>query len=121
MVLASWSKSRQKVEESSKSLKNLKDLKSCKGHRFRGTFTEAPILCQRTPTFVKVLTVFRALFAAPKKLSRGHFRFNYEQSTANGAADALPRFFLCGDSFLQAPLHQAFICAAHVFPPLLQL
>ena len=39
-------KSRQKVEKSSKSSKNLKGLKSCKGHRFGGTFTEAPILRQ---------------------------------------------------------------------------
>ena len=43
---ASWSKSRQKVEELSKSLKNLEGLKSCKGHWFGGTFTNAPILCQ---------------------------------------------------------------------------
>ena len=29
-----------------KSKENLKGLKSCKGHRFRGTFTKAPILRQ---------------------------------------------------------------------------
>ena len=33
------------VEKSSKS-KNLKSLKSRKGHRLRGTFTEAPVLRQ---------------------------------------------------------------------------
>ena len=46
VLLASQSKSRQKVEESSKSPKNLKGLKSCKGHQFGVTFTEAPVLCQ---------------------------------------------------------------------------
>ena len=58
MVVESWSKSRQRVEESSKSPKNLKGRKSCKGHRFGGMFTEAPILRQRTLTFNRVLTVF---------------------------------------------------------------
>ena len=65
--MASRSKSRQKVEESSKSPKNLKGLKSCKGHRFKGTFTKAPVLRQRrTRACVRTLTVFRALFAGPR-------------------------------------------------------
>ena len=68
MVLASWSKSCPKVEESSKSSKNLKGLKSCKGHRFGGTFTEAPVFRQRsTRASVKTVTVFRAPFAGTKK------------------------------------------------------
>ena len=46
VVVASRSKSCQKVEESSKRPKNLKGLKNCKGHRFGGTFTEAPVLRQ---------------------------------------------------------------------------
>ena len=46
VLVASQSKSCQKVEELSKCLKNLKGLKSCKGHRFGGTFTEAPILIE---------------------------------------------------------------------------
>ena len=49
-----------------KSPKNLKGLKSCKGHRFEGTFTKAPILRQRTRASVRALTVFRALFAGPR-------------------------------------------------------
>ena len=74
MVLASRSKSRQKIEESSKSLKNLKNLKSCKGHHFGGTFTEALILRQRTQTFNRLLTVFRALFARSKNFFDITFR-----------------------------------------------
>ena len=97
MVLASRSKSRQKVEESSKSPKNLKDLKSCKGHRFGGTFTGAPILRQldtRNSSFRLELCqfFFQALLAGPKKLSQGHFRFDYRQGKANGAGNALSRF-----------------------------
>ena len=64
----SQSKSRQKVKESSKSPKNLKGLKSCKGHRFGGTFTEAPILRQRTQTFDRVLTVFKLFLLGPRAL-----------------------------------------------------
>ena len=66
VLLANRSKSRQKVEESSKSSKNLKGLKSCKGHRFGGTFTKAPILRQRTRASVTTLIVFQALFAGPR-------------------------------------------------------
>ena len=44
MVLASQSKSCQKIEELLKSPKNLKGLKSYKGHWFGGTFTKAPFL-----------------------------------------------------------------------------
>ena len=66
MLLASWSKSCQKVEGSSKSPKNLKSLKSCKGHRFGGTFTEVPILRRRTRASIRALTVFQALFARPR-------------------------------------------------------
>ena len=36
---------------------------SCKSHRFRGMFTKAAILFQRTRASVGALTVFRALFA----------------------------------------------------------
>ena len=66
VLLASRSKSCQKVEGSSKSLKNLKGLKSCKGHQFGGTFTEAPILRRRTRASIRALTVFQALFARPR-------------------------------------------------------
>ena len=66
VVVASQLKSRQKVKELSKSPKNLKGLKSRKGHRLGGTFTEAPILRQRTRTSDRALTVFRALFAGPR-------------------------------------------------------
>ena len=41
-----FSKSRQKVEESSKNPKALKVWKICKGHWFKGTFTEALIFRQ---------------------------------------------------------------------------
>ena len=57
------SKNRQKVQRASKVWK------ICKGDRFGGTFTKVPILRQRTRTFDKILTVFQALFAGPKKLS----------------------------------------------------
>ena len=93
IVVASWSKSCQKVKKLSKSWKSLKGLKICKGHRFGGMFTKAPILRQRTRASVKALTVFRVLFARPKNLSQGHFRFNYWQGKANGAADTLSKFF----------------------------
>ena len=66
VLLASRSKSCQKVERLSKSPENLKGLKSCKGHRFKGTFTKALILRQRIRAFVRALTVFQALFARPK-------------------------------------------------------
>ena len=46
VVLASWSKSCQKIEESSKSPKNLKGLKSCKSHWFGEMFIKKPILYQ---------------------------------------------------------------------------
>ena len=85
VVLVSRSKSRQKVKESSKSPKNLKGLKSCKGYWFGGTFTEAPILRRRTRASVIALTVFQA----PQELPQYHFYFNYRQSKANRAADAL--------------------------------
>ena len=45
------SKGRKSVKKS----KNLKDLKSPKGHRFGGTFTEAPIFRQRTRASVTAL------------------------------------------------------------------
>ena len=63
------SKSRQKVEESSRSPKNLKGLKSCKGHRYGGTFTEAPILRQLNTRNSKALIAFRALFARTRRSS----------------------------------------------------
>ena len=67
VLVASRSKSCQKVEKASKSPKNLKGLKSCENHRFGGTFTEALVLCQRrTRASVRALTVFRALFARPR-------------------------------------------------------
>ena len=58
------SKNCQKVQRASKVWK------ICKGHRFEGTFTKAPVLRQqRTWAFVKALTVFRALFPEPRKSS----------------------------------------------------
>ena len=107
VLLANRSKSRQKVEESSKSPKNLKGLKSCKGHRFGGTFTEAPILRQRTRTFDRTLTVFRALFAGPRS------------SLDTTFASIIDKAKLI--ELLMRCLHQGIICAAHVFLPLLQL
>ena len=108
VLLASRSKSRQKVEESSKSPKNLKGLKSCKGHRFGVTFTEAPVLCQRrTRASVRTLTVFQALFAGPKS------SFDTTFASIVDKAKLIELLMRC--------LHQAFICAAHAFPPLLQL
>ena len=74
VVLASRSKSCQKVEKLSKSPKNLKGLKNCKGHRFGGTFTKAPILRRKTRASVKALTVFRALFAWPRGSLHTTFR-----------------------------------------------
>ena len=68
VVLASWSKSCQKVEKLSKSPKSLKGLKNkiCKGHWFGKTFTKAPIFRQldtKNSSFrYSSLTVFRALF-----------------------------------------------------------
>ena len=105
-MLASRSKSHQKVEESSKSPKNLKGLKSCKGHWFGGIFTEAPILCQRTRTFKRVLTVFRAFFARPKSF------VNTTLALIVDKAKLIELLIRCS--------HQAFICAAHAFPLLLQ-
>ena len=52
-----------------KSQKNLKGLKNRKGHRFGGTFTEAPILSQLDTRNSRALTVFRALFAGTRRSS----------------------------------------------------
>ena len=107
VVLASQSKSCQKVEKSSKSLKTLKSLKSCKGHRFGRTFTKAPILCQRTRTFDRVLTVFWALFAGLKNSLDTTFALIVDKAK-------LIELLMCC-------LYQAFIYATHAFPLLLQL
>ena len=81
------SKSRRIVKKPEKHQKPEK----LKDHRFGGTFTKTPIFRQldtRTQASIRVLIVFRTLFAKPKKLSQSHFRFNYQQSTANRAAAA---------------------------------
>ena len=96
-----------KVEESSKSPKNLKGLKSYKGHRFGGTFTKVPIFCQKILTFNRVLTVFRALFAGP----RSYFDITFALIIDKAKLIEL---------LMRCP-HHVFICAAHMFPPLLQL
>ena len=70
MPLANRSKSCQKVEESSKSPKNLKGLTSCKGHRFRRTITEAPVLHQwRTRASVTALWQFFEFFVLGPRIS----------------------------------------------------
>ena len=56
----------KKSENCQKAQKASKIWKNYKGHWFGGTFTEAPVFHQRTQTFDKTLTVFRALFAGPK-------------------------------------------------------
>ena len=96
MMLASRSKSCQKVEKLSKSPKNLKNLKSCKGHRFGGTFTDAQILRQEIQASVRVLTNFQAIFCWVQELFQYHFCFDYRQSQANRAANTLsvPSFYL---------------------------
>ena len=136
-------KSRQKVEELSKSPKNLKGLKSCKGHWFRGTFTEAPILRWRTWASVRALTVFRALFAGTRRSS---FDTTFEsiidktqlmkQCSVTFFPSRAKKIFEINTQILHyrqsapasvsstsslslTPLHQVFICVAHVFPPLL--
>ena len=109
VVVASGSKNCQKVEESSKSPKNVKGLKSCKGHRFGGTFTESPALCQRrTRASVRTLTVFRALFARPR---------SYLNTTLASIIDKAKQLI---ELLMRCP-HQVPICAAHMFPLLLQL
>ena len=86
----------RRIVKKSKYRQNVKKpqgLKSCKDHRFGGTFTEAPIFRQRTRTSVRALTVFRALFYWVQKLSQYHIQSDYHYGKANGAADALSRFF----------------------------
>ena len=95
------SKTRQKVEKASKIWK------ICKGHWFGGTFTEAPILRWRTQASVRVLTVFRALFAG----SRSSFDITFALIIDKAK---LIKLLIC------CP-HQVFTCIAHVFPPLLRL
>ena len=129
------SKSRQKVEESSKSPKNLKDLKSCKGHRFGGTFTRASILRQldtRNSSFqLELCQFFQALFAGPK--SSLNTTNDYRQGKASGAVDALLRFSREAKKIFKSKTLESFtsrnqqslctkvlICAAHVFPLLLR-
>ena len=108
VLLASRSKSRQKVEELSKSLKNLKGLKSCKGHQFKRTFTKAPILYQqRTQASVEVLTIFCTLFAGLRSY------LNTTWTSIIDKAELIELLVRC--------LHQVFICVAHMLPPLLQL
>ena len=108
VLLASRSKCRQKVEKSSKSPKNLKGLKSCKGHWFGGTFIKAPVLRQqRTWASVRTLTVFWALFTWPK---------SHLDTTFASIIDKAKLIEL----LMRCP-HQVPICAAHMFPPLLQL
>ena len=101
----SWSKSRQKVEESSKSPINLKGLKSCKGHRFGETFTEASILRQRTRTFDIVLTVFRALFAGPRSSPNTTFKSIIDK------VKLMELLMLCH-------MFPFFVCKTHVISPL---
>ena len=108
VLLASRSKSCQKVEKSSKSSKNLKGLKSYKGHQFGETFIKAPVLCQRrTRASVKTLTVFRALFAGRRSY------LNTTLASIINKAELIELMMRC--------LHQVSICAAHMFPLLLQL
>ena len=78
MLVASWSKSHQKVQ------KVLKVWNSCEDHRFGGTFIKAPILCQLDTRNLRALTVFRALFCWGQELSWYHVRSDYCQSKANG-------------------------------------
>ena len=121
VLLASRSKSRQKVEESSKSPKNLKGLKSCKGHRFGGTFTKAPILRQRTRASVRALTVFQA----PQDLFQHHVWSNYRHSKAGRAADALSCFSpkepgrssSLSPAVTNGPFAPKFVCKTYVLPP----
>ena len=71
MMVASRSKICQKVEELSKSPKASRVWKNCKGHWFKGTFTEAPFLYQqRSQASIEALIVFRALLLSLKALSR---------------------------------------------------
>ena len=84
------SKSRRIV----KSLKNLKSLKSCKSYRFGRTFTEVPILCQRTRASVRALTVFRAPFAGLRNSLDTTFGAINVKAKANSVANTLSRFFL---------------------------
>ena len=87
--MASWSKSCQKVEESSKSPKNLKGLKCSKSHRFGGTFTKAPVFHQqKTRTSVRTLTVFRTFFAGPRSVSL-HQSFYLRNARLPSATSAL--------------------------------
>ena len=66
VLVASWSKSRQKSKNRHKVQKLQRSEKICKGHRFGGTFTEVPIFCQKTRTFDRTLIVFQALFTGPR-------------------------------------------------------
>ena len=95
VLLTSRSKSRQKVEESSKSPKNLKGPKSCKSHRFGGTFTEVPILRQlntKHSNFSYDFDSFLSSFCWAQELSRYHVWSDYRQGKASGAVDALSHF-----------------------------
>ena len=83
VLVASQSKSRQKVKESSKSPKSLKGLKICKGHRFGRMFTKAPILHQldtKNSSFRLSFDSFSSSFCwDQEELSWYHFWSNYCQ------------------------------------------
>ena len=145
VLLASRSKSRQKVVkkvgESSKSPKSFKVWKICKGHRFGGTFTEVPVLCQRrTRASIKALTIFWSLFDSfsssfcwVQELSQYHVWSDYQQGKASGAVDTLLCFSPEERRKSSSQKHSSFLptitnglstpkfLSAHVFPPLFQL
>ena len=94
MVVASWSKSCQKVEKSSKSRKSLKGLKNLQRPSVRRNVYQSTDPPSKNSSFVTTLTVFRALFCWAQELSQYQVQSDYRGGKANGVADALSRFFL---------------------------
>ena len=99
VLLASWSKSRQKVKNCQKVQKTSKVWKNCKDHRFGGMFTKTPIFRQlhkKNSSFRQSSDSFLSSFYwAQEPLSRPLLlQLLTRQGKVNRAAHALSRFSL---------------------------
>ena len=112
VVLVSRLKSRQKVEESSKSPKKpQRPEKLQRSSIWRNVYrnTNPP---SNNSSFCYNSDSFLGSFCWIQELSKYHFRFDYCQDKAGCHI-----VFIQGTSFIQVPLHRVFVCKTRIFPP----
>ena len=128
------SKSRRIVKKSKKPQRSEKFAKAIGSEERLPKHRSSVNYIRGTRASARALTVFRALFARPKNLSRYHVWNNYRQGKTNGAADTLSRFSpekprrsssreysSLSPAVTSNAFAPKFVCKTHVFPPLLQL